>query len=146
MAVPYEAYQPRLTNVLQALIHGDHAGLAWSLMTYMWKNRSPSWRMSLRATLSSITRDTTTHALRKTPTQHPSKAVVSTPPFMKNCHACGRFGHPAVRCNFLAKYAHMLEYWKTKDPKEVKLAQEHWLERNKKWLDGDHRTPRKVTM
>ena len=40
----------------------------------------------------------------------------------------------------------MLEYWKTKDPKEVKLAQERWLERNKKWLDGDHQTPRKVAM
>ena len=38
--------------------------------------------------------------------------------------------------------------WNTgrKDPKEVKLAQERRLERNKKWLDGDHRTPRKVAM
>ena len=40
----------------------------------------------------------------------------------------------------------MLEYWKTKEPQEVKLAQDRWLERNKKWLDGDHRTPRKVAM
>ena len=32
------------------------------------------------------------------------------------------------------------------DPKEVKLAQERWLEQNKKWLNGDHRTPKKVAM
>ena len=69
-----------------------------------------------------------------------------SPPFTKNCHACGRYGHPATKCDFLAKYAHMLEYWKTMEPKDVKLAQERWLERNKKWLDGDHRTPRKVAM
>ena len=83
--------------------------------------------------------------------RNPDPAAVQSrrernPPFEKSCHACGRFGHPAVRCDFLAKYAHILEYWKTKDPAEVKAAQERWLERNKKWLDGDHRTPRKIAM
>ena len=83
--------------------------------------------------------------------RNPDPAAVQSrrersPLFTKTCHACGRFGHPAMRCDFLAKYAHMLEYWKTKDPAEVKLAQERWSERNKKWIDGDHRTPRKVAM
>ena len=31
-------------------------------------------------------------------------------PFNNTCHACGRFSHPAVQCDFLAKYAHILEY------------------------------------
>ena len=31
-------------------------------------------------------------------------------PFNKTCHACGCFGHPAVQCDFLAKYAHILGY------------------------------------
>ena len=83
--------------------------------------------------------------------RNPDPAAVQSrrersPPFTKKCHACGRYGHPATRCDFLAKYAHMLEYWKTMEPKDVKLAQERWLERNKKWLDGDHRTPWKVAM
>ena len=76
------------------------------------------------------------HNDSRTP-RNPNPAAIQSrrehsPPFTKTCHACGRFGHPALRCDFLAKYAHMLEYWKTKDPKEVKLAQERWLERNKK--------------
>ena len=45
-------------------------------------------------------------------------------PLEKACHACDHFGHPAVRCDFLAKYAHILEYWKKKDPTEVKAAQD----------------------
>ena len=51
-----------------------------------------------------------------------------------------------MQCDFLAKYAHILEYWKSRDPADVKAAQERWLDRNKKWLDGDRRTPRKVAM
>ena len=83
--------------------------------------------------------------------QNPSPAAVQSrrkhsPPFTKSCHTCGRFDHPAVRCDFLAKYAHMLEYWKTKDRTEIKSAMERWLEKNKKWLDRYHRTPRKVVM
>ena len=70
----------------------------------------------------------------------------SSQPFGKSCHACGRYGHPVVQYDFLAKYAHILEYWKFKDATEVKVAQDYWLERNKKWLSSDHRTPRKVAI
>ena len=51
-----------------------------------------------------------------------------------------------MRCDFFAKYAHILEYWKIKDPAEVKADLDQWLNRNKKWLDGDRRTPRKVAV
>ena len=34
----------------------------------------------------------------------------------------------------------------SKSPDEVKAAMDRLLERNKKWLDGDHRTPRKIAM
>ena len=61
--------------------------------------------------------------------RNPDPAAVQSrrernPPFQKSCHACGRFDHPAVQCDFLAKYAHILEYWKSRDPAEVKAAEE----------------------
>ena len=49
-----------------------------------------------------------------------------------------------MQYKFLAKYAHILEYQKSKDATNVKAAQDQWLERNKKWLDIDHHTLRKV--
>ena len=51
-----------------------------------------------------------------------------------------------VRYDFLVKYAHMLECWKTKEPVEVKTAQERLLEQSKKWLESDRLTPHKVAM
>ena len=69
-----------------------------------------------------------------------------SPPSVKACHACSRFGQLVVRCDFLEKYAYIIEYWKTKDPAKVKAAQDRWLVQNKKWLEGDWRTPHKVAM
>ena len=61
--------------------------------------------------------------------RNPDPAAVQShrernPPFEKSCHACGCFAHPAARCDFLANYTHILEYWKSKDPAEVKVAQD----------------------
>ena len=59
------------------------------------------------------------------------------------CNACGKYGHPATRCNQLAMNSYMEKYLKNRPYEEIRQAEEHWVERNKKWLVPGQ-TPRAV--
>ena len=68
------------------------------------------------------------------------------PVFEGQCKACGRYGHKAVHCDFLAMFVWMQEYWKGRDPAVIKEVERRWTERNAKWLDNERRTPTRVSM
>ena len=53
------------------------------------------------------------------------------------CDACGKFGHPAERCIFLAMYLYVKRYATNGDNKTtVDQCLQNWVERNREWL-GD---------
>ena len=76
---------------------------------------------------------------------HAHRRRSRNPTFDGRCRACGRWGHQATTCDFLAMYAYIQKYWKSKSDKEVEAAEKRWTERNSKWLDGDSRTPTRVS-
>ena len=53
------------------------------------------------------------------------------------CEACGKYGHPADRCIFLAMYLYVKKYAANRDNAAViDTVLQNWVERNKEWL-GD---------
>lgn len=53
------------------------------------------------------------------------------------CEACGKFGHPAERCIFLAMYLYVKRYATNGDNQDtVDKCLQNWVERNREWL-GD---------
>ena len=44
----------------------------------------------------------------------------------------------------VAMYSYVCKYWKKMDPAVFKDTMDHWTERNKRWLDGDH-TPKRIS-
>ena len=51
--------------------------------------------------------------------------------FTGKCDACGRRGHKATSCEFLAMYLWCQKYMSGCTEKEVKSAMDHWTEKNK---------------
>ena len=68
------------------------------------------------------------------------------PFFDGRCNACGRYGHQATQCDFLAMFSYMKENWTNKDPKVAKELERNWTERNSRYLDNERRTPTRVSM
>ena len=61
------------------------------------------------------------------------------------CEACGKYGHPATRCDMLAMAVWLLRYFKDKSNADAMAAAEtRWVDRNKKFLPRDDRTPRTI--
>jgi hypothetical protein len=61
------------------------------------------------------------------------------------CEACGKYGHPATRCDMLGMAIWLLRYFKDKSNADTMAAVEtRWVERNKKYLPRDDRTPRTI--
>lgn len=61
------------------------------------------------------------------------------------CEACGKYGHPASRCDMLGMAIWLLRYFKDKSNTDTMAAVEaRWVERNKKFLPRDDRTPRTI--
>ena len=61
------------------------------------------------------------------------------------CEACGKYGHPASRCDMLGMAIWLLRYFKDKSNSETMQAVEtRWVERNKKFLPRDDRSPRTI--
>ncbi len=61
------------------------------------------------------------------------------------CDACGKYGHPANRCDMLAMAIFLQRYSRNKLNVEViKEAEERWTTRNKPYLPRDDRTPRTI--
>jgi hypothetical protein len=64
--------------------------------------------------------------------------------FEGTCPACGRWGHPAIRCHYLAMFVHCKRYLVNASDSEKKDCEKAWVERNKRWLKDDRTTPRRV--
>ena len=64
--------------------------------------------------------------------------------FEGTCPACGRWGHPAIRCHYLAMFVHCKRYLINASDSEKKECEKAWVERNKRWLNDDRTTPRRV--
>jgi len=64
--------------------------------------------------------------------------------FEGTCPACGRWGHPAIRCHYLAMFIHCKRYLVNASDSEKKDCEKAWVERNKRWLKDDRTTPRRV--
>ena len=46
------------------------------------------------------------------------------------CDACGRYGHPAYQCDFLAQYLRVRRYLKVADESEIERTEQAWLRHN----------------
>ncbi len=67
-----------------------------------------------------------------------------TPLFDGNCTACGRFGHKMTHCDHLAIFFHIQRAMKGMKPEAIKQAEQHWLEKNKKFVGDGAPTPSQV--
>lgn len=123
--------------------------------------------VSLRSPTSSVTQDTNYHAMshpthiqgfvanttRTTsprrrsapnPTARNSRSL-NAPRYQSACEACGKYGHPANRCDMLAMALFIQRYARDRSNAEViKALEAQWVERNKPFLPRDDRTPRTI--
>jgi hypothetical protein len=61
------------------------------------------------------------------------------------CEACGKYGHPANRCDMLAMALFIQRYARNRSNAELMKALEaHWIDRNKPFLPRDDRSPRTI--
>ena len=67
-----------------------------------------------------------------------------TPLFDGNCTACGRFGHKMSHCDHLAIFFHIQRAMKGMKPEKIKEAEQHWLDKNKKFVGDGAQTPSQV--
>ena len=76
---------------------------------------------------------------------NPSTRQSRPPQFEAPCEACGKYGHPAVRCDMLGMALFLQRYCKDRaNTDAIKESEQRWIERNKKFLPRDDRTPRTV--
>lgn len=95
---------------------------------------------------NTITTTPTTRRSAPDPTARNSRPnQPRTPRHEAPCEACGKYGHPAVRCDMLAMALYLQRYCKDKSHAEAIRQNEHrWVERNKRYLPRDDRTPRLI--
>jgi len=67
-----------------------------------------------------------------------------TPLFDGNCTACGRFGHKMSHCDHLAIFFHIQRAMKGMKQEDIKKAEQHWLDKNKKFVGNGAPTPSQV--
>ena len=69
----------------------------------------------------------------------------TTPRYQSACEACGKYGHPANRCDMLAMALFIQRYARDRSNAEViKALEAQWVERNKPFLPRDDRMPRTI--
>lgn len=67
------------------------------------------------------------------------------PRYEAACEACGKYGHPANRCDMLAMALFIQWYARNRSNAELmKAVEAHWVERNKPFLPRGDRTPRTI--
>ena len=94
---------------------------------------------------NAVTRFKSTRRSAPDPTSRDSRPASNTKRHEGPCEACGKYGHPAVRCDMLAMAIYLKRYCKDKSHSEVIRQNElRWVERNKKFLPRDDRSPRLV--
>ena len=53
------------------------------------------------------------------------------------CEACGKYGHPAVQCDFMGMFLSARHWLKNAPAEEIRAIEDRWCEKNRKWTDGD---------
>ena len=67
------------------------------------------------------------------------------PRHLAPCEACGKFGHPASRCDMLAMAIFVNRYSRNRDnATAIREIEARWVERNKPHLPRDDRSPRTI--
>jgi hypothetical protein len=61
--------------------------------------------------------------------------------FHGTCDACGRYGHTAAQCDYLAMKIYMKKYMRDITPDMLKTVEENWTTRNEQWLGKDAKAP-----
>ena len=96
---------------------------------------------------ANTTRTPTVPARRRTapnPTSRGSRPQNRTR-YESACEACGKYGHPANRCDMLAMALFIQWYARKRSNAELMKALEaHWVERNKPFLPRDDHSPRTI--
>ena len=78
------------------------------------------------------------------PTSRRSRSP-NRPRYEAACEACGKYGHPASRCDMLAMALFIQRYARNRSNADLMKALEaHWVERNKPFLPRDDRSPRTI--
>jgi hypothetical protein len=67
-----------------------------------------------------------------------------TPRFDGNCAACGRYGHKMSHCDHLAIYYNIQRAMKGMEPDVIKMVEENWMKKNKKYVGDGALTPSQV--
>ena len=79
------------------------------------------------------------------PTSRNSRPPSNTPRHEAPCEACGKYGHPAIRCDMLAMALFLQRYCQDRTHAEtIRQNEARWVERNKKFLPRDDRSPRLI--
>lgn len=73
---------------------------------------------------------------RSPPIPNPDRQRSSEEKVDERCDACGKFGHKAIRCWFLAAYLHIQKYLPHLSSEQRKELEAAWLEKNQKWAGG----------
>ena len=96
--------------------------------------------------INAVTRSQSTQRKRSAP--DPTSRDRRASQFPKHeapCEACGKYGHPASRCDMLGMAIWLLRYFKDKSNSDtMKAVEARWVERNKKFLPRDDRSPRTI--
>lgn len=59
----------------------------------------------------------------------------------ETCEACGKFGHTANQCYFLAMFVHVRDFLRGKTDDDIRSTLDAWKEKNKRWMDQPRRGP-----
>jgi hypothetical protein len=90
-----------------------------------------------------LTRRTPTSTVRTAP--NPASRPPPPQRYEGSCAACGKYGHEAVRCDMLAMALFLKRYSSDRGNADaIRAAEARWIERNKKFLPRDDRTPRTI--
>jgi hypothetical protein len=138
-------YTPPL-DTTPSLTSSHHSGASPSTITSPGSMISSGRPTHLQGYSANLTRTHPQSDTRRTP---PNPVKRSTLPqrarYEGACEACGKYGHPAARCDMLAMALYLQRYSRDRNnAATIKEAEERWLTRNKPFLPQDSRTPRTI--
>lgn len=96
-------------------------------------------------TVNATRRTSTSHTRRTEPNPSSRPALPRQPQHQGPCEACGKYGHQAVRCDMLGMALFLQRYSGNRSNQDtIREAEARWVERNKRHLPRDDRTPRTI--
>ena len=105
----------------------------------------PTRPTTIQGYLVNITRAPVRTRSQPNPSQRSTKPTTQRTRYEGTCDACGKYGHPAARCDMLAMALFLQRYSRDRTNAAIlKEAEERWMQRNKPFLPRDDRTPRTI--